>query len=61
MKIEEKLVVDGTILDVANVNKARTKKIKRLSGKSFWVRRKRKLYSVHYKKKIELELPRKIV
>ena len=55
MEIEEKLVVDGTILDVANVNRARTQRIKRLSGKSFWVRRKRKLYSVHYKKKIEFE------
>lgn len=53
--INRKLIVDGTILPIANVNRARTHKIKRLSGKVFWVKRRRKLYSPHYKKKIEFE------
>jgi hypothetical protein len=31
-----KLIVDGTILEVANLNRARTQRIKRFSGKAFW-------------------------
>ena len=30
-----KLIVDGTILEVANLNRARTQRIKRFSGKAF--------------------------
>jgi hypothetical protein len=33
-----KLIVDGTILEVANLNRARTQRIKR-SGKAFWGKR----------------------
>ena len=53
--LERKLIVDGTILPVANVSRARTHKIKRFKGKAFWVKRKRKLYSPHYQKTIEFE------
>jgi len=35
-----KLIVDGTILDVANLNRARTQRIKRFSGKAFWGKKK---------------------
>ena len=31
-----KLIVDGTILEVANLNRARTQRIKRFSGEAFW-------------------------
>ena len=30
------LVIDGTIVDIANVNRARTQKIRRVSGKVWW-------------------------
>ena len=33
-KIE--LVIDGTIVDIANVNRARTQKIRRVRGKVWW-------------------------
>ena len=55
LEIRIKLIIDGTILEVANVNRAMTNRIKRYSGKRYWVKRERKLYSPHYKKKIELE------
>lgn len=55
LEIRIKLIIDGTILDVANVNRARTHKIKRYSGKRYWVKRERKLYSPHYKKEVEFE------
>ena len=35
-----KLIVDGTILEVANLNRARTQRIKRFSGKAFWARKR---------------------
>jgi hypothetical protein len=38
-----KLIVDGTILEVANLNRARTQRIKRFSGKAFWGKKKRNL------------------
>ncbi len=40
-KIE--LVIDGTIVDIANVNRARTQNILRLSGGVWWVKRYRKI------------------
>jgi len=48
-----KLIVDGTIIEVARLSRAKTKKIKRVSGKRYWVKRKRKIYSEHLKKEIE--------
>jgi hypothetical protein len=50
-----KLIVDGTIIEVARLSRAKTKKIKRVSGKIYWVKRKRKIYSEHLKKEIEDE------
>jgi hypothetical protein len=50
-----KLIVDGTILEVANLNRARTQKIKRFSGKALWGKKKRNLYSEHYKEKVRFE------
>ncbi|MGC8677140.1 MAG: hypothetical protein ACP5UF_02860, partial [Hydrogenobaculum sp.] len=52
IKTKPKLIIDGTILPAANVNRARTQKIKRFKGKIFWVKRNRNLYSKHYKQKI---------
>ena len=40
-KIE--LDIDGTIEDIANVNRARTQKIRRLRGKVWWAKRRRKI------------------
>jgi hypothetical protein len=37
-----KLIADGTIIEVARLSRAKTKKIKRVSGKRYWVKRKRK-------------------
>lgn len=50
-----RLIVDGTILPVASTSRARTQKIRRFSGKSFWAKRKRRLYSGHYGRKVEFE------
>ncbi len=50
-----KLIVDGTILEVANLNRARTQRIRRFSGKAFWGKKKRNLYSEHYKEKVRFE------
>jgi hypothetical protein len=50
-----KLIVDGTILEVANLNRARTQRIKRFSGKALWGKKKRNLYSEHYKEKVKFE------
>lgn len=50
-----KLIVDGTIIEVARLSRAKTKKIKRVSGKRYWVKRKRKIYSERLKKEIEDE------
>lgn len=55
LKRKKKLLIDGTIVEISNINRARTHRIKRFSGKKFWVKRKRKLYSPHYKEKIEFE------
>ena len=33
------LVIDGTIVDIANVNRARTQKIRRVRGKVWWAKR----------------------
>ena len=40
-KIE--LVIDGTIVDIANVNRARTQKIRRVRVKVWWAKRRRKI------------------
>ena len=40
-KIE--LVIDGTLVDIANVNRARTQKIRRVRGKVWWAKRRRKI------------------
>jgi hypothetical protein len=50
-----KLIVDGTILEVANLNRARTQRIKRFSGKAFLGKKKRNLYSEHYREKVRFE------
>jgi hypothetical protein len=50
-----KLIVDGTILEVVNLNRARTQRIKRFSGKAFWGKKKRNLYGEHYKEKVRFE------
>jgi len=47
-----KLRIDGTILEVAKVSRARTQKIRRFSGKIFWTKRKRKLYSHRYQQEV---------
>jgi len=54
-KGEVRLIIDGTIIDVSNVNRAKTHKIRRFSGKKYWVKRDRKLYSPHYKKRIRVK------
>jgi len=41
-KKRKRLLIDGTILNVANVHRAMTHKIKRFSGKKFWAKRKRR-------------------
>jgi len=46
---KRKLIADGTIIEVARLSRAKTKKIKRVSGKMYWVKRKRKIYSKHLK------------
>ena len=40
-KIE--LVIEGTIVDIAKVNRARTQKIRRVRGKVWWAKRRRKI------------------
>jgi hypothetical protein len=47
--------LEKTILEVANLNRARTQRIKRFSGKAFWGKKKRNLYSEHYKEKVRFE------
>jgi hypothetical protein len=47
---EIKLIVDGTILRVANIYRAQTRKIKRVAGKKFWAKRKRNIYSWDYQR-----------
>ncbi|MCX8075460.1 MAG: hypothetical protein N3C57_00360, partial [Aquificaceae bacterium] len=50
-----KLIVHGTILPVANTNRARTQRIRRFSDKVFWTKRRTNLYSVHYRKRVKFE------
>ncbi|MCX8076211.1 MAG: hypothetical protein N3C57_04175 [Aquificaceae bacterium] len=50
-----KLIVNGTILPLADTNRARTQKIKGFSGKVFWTKKKRNIYSVHYGKRMRFE------
>jgi hypothetical protein len=52
---EVKLIVDGTILRVANIYRAQTRKIKRVAGKKFWVKRKRNIYSWDYQRNVRFE------
>ena len=53
MKIE--LVIDGTIVDIANVNRARTQKIRRVRGKVWWAKRRRKIVRRDNGKVVEFE------
>ncbi len=41
-----KLIVYGTIVEVANLSRARTQRIKRFSGKAFWGKKKWKVLSL---------------
>ncbi|MCS7307402.1 MAG: hypothetical protein NZ526_02495 [Aquificaceae bacterium] len=50
-----KLIIDGTILLVANTNKARTQRTRRFSDKVFWTKRRRNLHSVHYGRIVQFE------
>ena len=52
-KIE--LVIDGTIVDLANVNRARTQKIRRVRGKVWWAKRRRKIVRRDNGKAVEFE------
>jgi hypothetical protein len=52
---EIKLIVDGTILRVANIYRAQTRKIKRVAGKKFWTKRKRNIYSWDYQRNVRFE------
>ena len=49
------LIVDGKLLPTARLERALTQRIKRGFGKKSWGRRKRKLYSVHKKERIEID------
>ena len=51
-KIE--LVIDGT-MDIANVNRARTQKIRRVRGKVWWAKRRRKIVRRDNGKVVEFE------
>ena len=50
-----KLIVDGTILRVANIYRAQTRKIKRVVGKKFWAKRKRNIFSWDYQRNVRFE------
>ena len=50
-----KLIVDSTILRVANTYRAQTRKIKRVAGKKFWAKRKRNIYSWDYQRNVRFE------
>ena len=52
-KIE--LVIDGTIVDIANVNRARTQKIRRVRGKVWGAKRRRKIVRRDNGKVVEFE------
>jgi len=52
---EIKLIFDGTILRVANIYRAQTRKIKRVAGKKFWAKRKRDIYSWDYQRNVRFE------
>ena len=52
-KIE--LVLDGSIVDIANVYRARTQKIRRARGKVWWAKRRRKIVRRDNGKVVEFE------
>jgi hypothetical protein len=52
---EIRLIIDGTILRVANIYKAQTRRIKRVAGKKFWAKRKRDIYSWDYQRSVRFE------
>ena len=52
---EIKLVVDGTILRVANIYRTQTRRIKRVARKEFWAKRKRNIYSWDYQRNVRFE------
>ncbi len=45
----------SSLLKNKNLNRARTQRIKRFSGKAFWDKKKRNLYNEHYKEKVRFE------
>jgi hypothetical protein len=45
----------SSLMPVASLNRARTQKIRQSAGRQFWGKRKRKLYSKDYGKKVEFE------
>ncbi len=52
---EIKLIIDGTILKVANIYRTRTRRTKRVAGKKFWAKRKRDIYSWDYQRNVRYE------
>jgi hypothetical protein len=52
---EIRLIIDGTILRVANIYRAQTRRIKRVAGKKFWAKRKRDIYSWDYQRNVRFE------
>ena len=52
-KIE--LVIEGTMVDIANVNRARTQKIRSVRGKVWWAKRRRKIVRRDNGKVVEFE------
>jgi hypothetical protein len=52
---EIRLIIDGTILKVANVYRAQTSRIKRVAGKKFWAKRKRDIYSWDCQRNVRFE------
>ena len=53
MKIE--LVIDGTLVDIAYVNSARTLKLRRVRGKVWWAKRRRMIVRRDNGKGVEVE------
>ena len=49
------MIVDGKLFSTARLERALTQRIKRGFGEKSWGRRKRKLYSVYKKEKIEVD------
>ena len=52
---EIRLIIDDTILKVANIYGAQTRRIKRVAGKKFWAKRKRDIYNWDYQRNARFE------